>query len=60
MVRPSGTEKLLRVMAKGDDEALVKGIADQVAAAGKPAGLGLLVDPVLGGPSPEWWLAELC
>ena len=36
-MRPSGTEKLIRVMAEGDDEALVKRMVDQVAAAVKAA-----------------------
>ena len=32
VVRPSGTEPLIRVMAEGDDEALVKEQAEAVAA----------------------------
>ncbi|WP_425990308.1 phosphoglucosamine mutase [Brevundimonas sp. TWP2-3-2] len=38
LVRPSGTEKLIRVMAEGDDEALVKRVVAEVAAAVKAAG----------------------
>ena len=37
LVRPSGTEKLIRVMAEGDDEALVKRVVAEVAAAVKTA-----------------------
>jgi len=39
LVRPSGTEKLIRVMAEGDDAALVKQVVAEVAAAVKAAGL---------------------
>ena len=38
LVRPSGTEKLIRVMAEGDDEALVKAVVADVVAAVKAAG----------------------
>ena len=38
LVRPSGTEKLIRVMAEGDDAALVKQVVGEVAAAVKAAG----------------------
>ena len=38
LVRPSGTEKLIRVMAEGDDEALVKQVVADVSAAVKAAG----------------------
>lgn len=38
LVRPSGTEKLIRVMAEGDDEALVKAVVADVSAAVKAAG----------------------
>jgi phosphoglucosamine mutase len=38
LVRPSGTEKLIRVMAEGDDAALVKRVVADVAAAVKAAG----------------------
>lgn len=38
LVRPSGTEKLIRVMAEGDDEDLVKAIVADVAEAVKAAG----------------------
>lgn len=38
LVRPSGTEKLIRVMAEGDDAALVKSVVDDVVAAVKAAG----------------------
>ncbi|MNT84029.1 Phosphoglucosamine mutase [compost metagenome] len=38
LVRPSGTEKLIRVMAEGDDEALVKRVVAEVSAAVKAAG----------------------
>ncbi|MBU1347222.1 MAG: phosphoglucosamine mutase [Alphaproteobacteria bacterium] len=38
LVRPSGTEKLIRVMAEGDDGALVKRVVADVAAAVKAAG----------------------
>lgn len=38
LVRPSGTEKLIRVMAEGDDEALVKRVVADIAAAVKAAG----------------------
>ena len=38
LVRPSGTEKLIRVMAEGDDEALVKRVVNEVAEAVKAAG----------------------
>ena len=38
LVRPSGTEKLIRVMAEGDDEALVRKAVGQVAAAVRAAG----------------------
>ena len=38
LVRPSGTEKLIRVMAEGDDEALVRRVVSEVAAAVKTAG----------------------
>ncbi len=38
LVRPSGTEKLIRVMAEGDDEALVKRVVNDVAEAVKAAG----------------------
>jgi phosphoglucosamine mutase len=31
LVRPSGTEPLIRVMAEGDDEALVKSVVNQIA-----------------------------
>lgn len=37
LVRPSGTEKLIRVMAEGDDEALVERVVSQVATAVKAA-----------------------
>lgn len=33
LVRPSGTEPLIRVMAEGEDEGLIGGIVDEVAAA---------------------------
>ncbi len=38
LVRPSGTEKLIRVMAEGDDEALVKRVVADVSAAVRAAG----------------------
>ncbi|WP_292227643.1 phosphoglucosamine mutase [Brevundimonas sp.] len=38
LVRPSGTEKLIRVMAEGDDEALVKRVVSDVSAAVRAAG----------------------
>ena len=38
LVRPSGTEKLIRVMAEGDDAALVKRVVSEVSAAVKAAG----------------------
>jgi len=38
LVRPSGTEKLIRVMAEGDDEALVKAVVNEVSNAVKAAG----------------------
>ncbi|MES2862193.1 MAG: phosphoglucosamine mutase, partial [Pseudomonadota bacterium] len=38
LVRPSGTEKLIRVMAEGDDDALVKRVVADVSAAVKAAG----------------------
>jgi phosphoglucosamine mutase len=38
LVRPSGTEKLIRVMAEGDDAALVKRVVGDVVAAVKAAG----------------------
>ena len=38
LVRPSGTEKLIRVMAEGDDETLVRKAVGQVAAAVRAAG----------------------
>jgi phosphoglucosamine mutase len=38
LVRPSGTEKLIRVMAEGDDEALVKAVVADVVAAVKAVG----------------------
>jgi len=38
LVRPSGTEKLIRVMAEGDDEALVKRVVADVAGAVLAAG----------------------
>ena len=38
LVRPSGTEKLIRVMAEGDDEALVKQAVSSVSAAVRAAG----------------------
>ena len=38
LVRPSGTEKLIRVMAEGDDAALVKRVVEDVAGAVKAAG----------------------
>jgi phosphoglucosamine mutase len=38
LVRPSGTEKLIRVMAEGDDAGLVKQVVGDVAAAVKAAG----------------------
>jgi len=38
LVRPSGTEKLIRVMAEGDDESLVKSVVADVVAAVKSAG----------------------
>ncbi|MFO0530770.1 phosphoglucosamine mutase [Brevundimonas sp.] len=38
LVRPSGTEKLIRVMAEGDDAKLVKSVVSDVAAAVKAAG----------------------
>ncbi|CAN5440248.1 phosphoglucosamine mutase [soil metagenome] len=38
LVRPSGTEKLIRVMAEGDDEALVKSVVADVAGAVQAAG----------------------
>jgi phosphoglucosamine mutase len=38
LVRPSGTEKLIRVMAEGDDEKLVRSVVADVAAAVKAAG----------------------
>ena len=37
LVRPSGTEKLIRVMAEGDDEKLVRSVVADVAAAVKAA-----------------------
>jgi phosphoglucosamine mutase len=33
LVRPSGTEPLIRVMAEGDDAALVKSVVEDIAAA---------------------------
>ena len=38
LVRPSGTEKLIRVMAEGDDETLVQAVVADVAGAVKAAG----------------------
>ena len=38
LVRPSGTEKLIRVMAEGDDEILVQAVVADVAGAVKAAG----------------------
>jgi phosphoglucosamine mutase len=38
LVRPSGTEKLIRVMAEGDDAALVRAVVDDVVAAVKAVG----------------------
>ena len=38
LVRPSGTEKLIRVMAEGDDETLVRSVVADVVAAVKAAG----------------------
>jgi phosphoglucosamine mutase len=38
LVRPSGTEKLIRVMAEGDDEALVRRVVADVSAAVRSAG----------------------
>ena len=38
LVRPSGTEKLIRVMAEGDDAALVRRVVEEVAGAVKSAG----------------------
>jgi phosphoglucosamine mutase len=38
LVRKSGTEKLIRVMAEGDDEALVRAVVDDICAAVKAAG----------------------
>ncbi|MBX3476778.1 MAG: phosphoglucosamine mutase [Brevundimonas sp.] len=38
LVRPSGTEKLIRVMAEGDDEALVKRVVSDIAGAVKAVG----------------------
>jgi phosphoglucosamine mutase len=38
LVRPSGTEKLIRVMAEGDDEGLVRAVVDDIAAAVRAAG----------------------
>ncbi len=38
LVRPSGTEKLIRVMAEGDDAALVRSVVADVVAAVKAAG----------------------
>ncbi|CAN5393243.1 phosphoglucosamine mutase [soil metagenome] len=38
LVRPSGTEKLIRVMAEGDDEGLVRSVVADVSAAVKAAG----------------------
>jgi phosphoglucosamine mutase len=38
LVRPSGTEKLIRVMAEGDDEALVRSVVADVAGAVQAAG----------------------
>lgn len=32
LIRPSGTEPVIRVMAEGDDEALVNGIVDELCA----------------------------
>jgi phosphoglucosamine mutase len=37
LVRPSGTEKLIRVMAEGDDEALVRRVVSDVSAAVRSA-----------------------
>ena len=38
LVRPSGTEKLIRVMAEGDDEGLVRRVVSAVSAAVRAAG----------------------
>ena len=38
LVRPSGTEKLIRVMAEGDDEVLVRRVVSDVATAVRAAG----------------------
>ena len=38
LVRKSGTEKLIRVMAEGDDEALVRSVVDDICAAVQAAG----------------------
>ncbi|MBU2417511.1 MAG: phosphoglucosamine mutase [Alphaproteobacteria bacterium] len=38
LVRPSGTEKLIRVMAEGDDEKLVRSVVADVSAAVRAAG----------------------
>jgi phosphoglucosamine mutase len=40
LVRPSGTEKLIRVMAEGDDAALVKSVVADVVGGGEGGGLG--------------------
>jgi phosphoglucosamine mutase len=37
LVRPSNTEKLIRVMAEGDDEALMKRVVADVASAVRSA-----------------------
>ena len=37
LVRPSGTERLIRVMAEGDDESLIRAVIKDVSAAVREA-----------------------
>jgi phosphoglucosamine mutase len=39
LIRPSGTEPLIRVMAEGDDEALIESVVDDIVEAVKAASM---------------------
>jgi phosphoglucosamine mutase len=39
LLRPSGTEPLIRVMAEGDDEALIESVVDDIVEAVKAASM---------------------
>ena len=63
LVRPSGTEPVIRVMAEGDDEALVRQVVGDIAEAVRSAaaaGRRLIRRSAIGGRQPGEPLALIC